>query len=113
MIRRLLNGLAALLLLALGLLGLPAFLTGAYRALDTQMPDLADLPSVLLAPGDGGLFLLLLFAVGWLCWAVFTTAFAAEVMGFLLDETRVPLARSMTWTRLDTSRGQVLVRARG
>lgn len=40
-------------------------------------------------------------------------AFAAEVMGFLLDETRVPLARSMTWTRLDTSRGQVLVRARG
>ena len=40
-------------------------------------------------------------------------AFAAEVMGFLLDEPRVPLARSMTWTRLDTSRGQVLVRARG
>ena len=80
MIRRLLAGLAALLLLAVGLIGLPAFLTGAYRALDTQMPDLADLPSVLLAPGDGGLFLLLLFAVGWLCWAVFTTAFAAEVI---------------------------------
>ena len=80
MIRRLLTGLAALLLLAVGLLGLPAFLTGAYRALDTQMPDLADLPSVLLAPGDGGLFLLLLFAVGWLCWAVFTAAFAAEVI---------------------------------
>jgi hypothetical protein len=80
MIRRLLTGLAALLLLAVGLLGLPVFLTGAYRALDTQMPDLADLPSVLLAPGDGGLFLLLLFAVGWLCWAVFTAAFAAEVI---------------------------------
>ncbi len=80
MIRRLLNGLAALLLLGLGLVGLPAFLLGAYRALDTQMPDLADLPNVLLAPGDGGLFLLLLFAVGWLCWAVFTTAFAAEVI---------------------------------
>ncbi len=38
-------------------------------------------------------------------------AFAAEAMGFLADETRVPLARSRTWTRLDTSRGQVLVRS--
>ena len=80
MIRRLLNALAALLLLGLGLVGLPAFLLGAYRALDAQMPDLVDLPSVLLSPGDGGLFLLLLFAIGWACWAVFTTAFAVEVI---------------------------------
>ena len=80
MIRRLLNGLAALLLLGLGLVGLPAFLLGAYRALDAQMPDLVDLPSVLLSPGDGGLFLLLLFAIGWVCWAVFTAAFAVEMI---------------------------------
>jgi LysM repeat protein len=79
MIRRLLNGLAALLLLGLGLVGLPAFLLGAYRALDAQMPDLVDLPSVLLSPGDGGLFLLLVLAIGWVCWAVFTAAFAVEV----------------------------------
>ena len=80
MIRRLLNGLAALLLLGLGLVGLPAFLLGAYRALDAQMPDLADLPSVLLSPGDGGLFLLLVLAIGWVCWAVFTAAFTVEVI---------------------------------
>ena len=80
MIRRLLNGLAALLLLGLGLVGLPAFLLGAYRALDAQMPDLVDLPSVLLSPGDGGLFLLLVLAIGWVCWAVFTAAFAVEVI---------------------------------
>jgi hypothetical protein len=79
MIRRLLNGLSALLLLGLGLVGLPAFLLGAYRALDAQMPDLVDLPSVLLSPGDGGLFLLLVLAIGWVCWAVFTAAFAVEV----------------------------------
>ena len=80
MIRRLLNGLAALLLLGLGLVGLPAFLLGAYRALDAQMPDLVDLPSVLLSPGDGGLFLLLVLGVGWVCWAVFTAAFTVEVI---------------------------------
>ena len=81
MIRRLLNGLAALLLLGLGLVGLPAFLLGAYRALDAQMPDLVDLPSVLLSPGDGGLFLLLLFAIG-------------MVMGGGHDEEERPKARS-------------------
>jgi LysM repeat protein len=79
MIRRLISGLGALGLLGLGLLGLPAFLLAAYDALAAQMPALADLPSVLLAPGDGGLFLLLLFAIGWVCWAVFTAAFVAEV----------------------------------
>lgn len=39
-------------------------------------------------------------------------AFAAESMGFLTGEARVALAQSRTWTRLDTSRGQVFVRAR-
>ncbi len=37
-------------------------------------------------------------------------AFAAEAMGFLREEIRVPVVRTLTWTRLDTSRGQVLVR---
>lgn len=40
-------------------------------------------------------------------------AFAAEVMGFLTEESSVRVARSMTWMRFDTSRGQVLVRSRG
>ena len=79
MVRRLAAGLGSLLLLAAGLAGLPAFLYGAGRALAGQLPALADLPTTLLAPGDGGLFLLLLFAVGWVCWAVFAMAFVAEV----------------------------------
>ena len=38
-------------------------------------------------------------------------AFAAEVMGFLRDESVVRVSRTLTWTRLATSRGQVLVRS--
>lgn len=38
-------------------------------------------------------------------------AFAAESMGFLRDETRVAVSKTLTWTRLTTSRGQVLVRS--
>lgn len=37
-------------------------------------------------------------------------AFAAEAMGFLRDEPLVALAHTRTWTRLGTSRGQVLIR---
>ncbi len=37
-------------------------------------------------------------------------AFAAEVLGFLREETTAQLARTLTWTRLSTSRGHVLVR---
>lgn len=37
-------------------------------------------------------------------------AFAAEVVGFLQEEPRVALSRTLTWTRLSTSRGEVLVR---
>jgi hypothetical protein len=38
-------------------------------------------------------------------------AFAAEVMGFLRDEDRVLVSRSVTWTRLTMTRGHVLVRS--
>lgn len=38
-------------------------------------------------------------------------AFALETMGFLRGEQHVRVARSQTWTRLDTSRGQILVRS--
>ena len=38
-------------------------------------------------------------------------AFAAEVMGFLRDEDRVLMSRSLTWTRLTSGRGHVLVRS--
>ncbi len=38
-------------------------------------------------------------------------AFAAETMGFLRGEESVRLVRSLTWTRLTASRGNVLVRS--
>ena len=38
-------------------------------------------------------------------------AFAAETMGFLRDEELVRVARSLTWTRLSSGRGHVLVRS--
>ncbi|QBE49942.1 hypothetical protein [Leucobacter triazinivorans] len=38
-------------------------------------------------------------------------AFAAETMGLLRDEDPVSVARSLTWTRLSTARGHVLVRS--
>lgn len=38
-------------------------------------------------------------------------AFAAEAMGLLHDEDPVRLSRSLTWTRLTTERGHVLVRS--
>ncbi|PRI11880.1 hypothetical protein [Leucobacter massiliensis] len=38
-------------------------------------------------------------------------AFAAESMGLLREDEPVRLARSLTWTRLTTSRGHVLVRS--
>ncbi len=38
-------------------------------------------------------------------------AFAAEAMGLLSDEDPVRVSRSLTWTRLTTARGHVLVRS--
>lgn len=38
-------------------------------------------------------------------------AFAAESLGFLKDQEAVRVAKTLTWTRLDTSQGQVLVRS--
>lgn len=37
-------------------------------------------------------------------------AFAAEALGFLRDEDRAALSRTLTWSRLSTSRGHVMVR---
>lgn len=38
-------------------------------------------------------------------------AFAAESMGFLREQATVQMAKTLTWTRLDTANGQVLVRS--
>ncbi len=78
MIRRITAGLAALAALALALIGLPLLLTGVAHALADVMPAWSEVPGALLAPGDGGLFLLMVLVVGWLCWATFLIAFLAE-----------------------------------
>lgn len=38
-------------------------------------------------------------------------AFAGEALGFLRDDEPVRLSKSLTWTRLSTSRGHVIVRS--
>lgn len=40
-----------------------------------------------------------------------SAAFAAEALGFLRDEAHVRLSRTLTWNRLSTSRGHVMVRS--
>lgn len=40
-----------------------------------------------------------------------SVAFAAETMGFLRGESHARLAKTLTWTMVSTSRGQVLVRS--
>ncbi len=80
MTRRLVTGVAGLFVLALGLAGLPAFLLAAHRALSDLMPSLSDLPTALLAPGDGGLFLVTLLGIGWVSWLVFAISVLVEVV---------------------------------
>ena len=63
MIRRITAGLAALAALALALIGLPLLLTGVAHALADVMPAWSEVPGALLAPGDGGLFLLVVLVV--------------------------------------------------
>ena len=89
MIRRLLTGLAALLLLAVGLIGLPAFLTGAYRVLDTQMPDLLILVGTL---GGLTLFGAAGLILGPVVAALFITVW--EIYGSTFRELLQPAAAS-------------------
>jgi LysM repeat protein len=76
-IGRTLRGLAAAALAAL-LAGWPAALLATGRAVRPWLPALHDPAALLARPDAGGLFLLLVLALGWAAWAVWTAALLVE-----------------------------------
>jgi DNA-binding SARP family transcriptional activator/nucleoid-associated protein YgaU len=72
---RVLAGLAALVAVAAVIAGVPLVLLAAWRYLGPPWPTLHEL----LAPDDGTLFVRVLCAVGWVCWATFTWSVLAEL----------------------------------
>jgi LysM repeat protein len=79
MITRTLRGLGALALIALALVGWPAALLGLTDAVAVWLPDLSDPAALLTRPDTGGLFLVIVLAVGWIAWVVWTVALIVEV----------------------------------
>jgi LysM repeat protein len=78
MITRTLRGLAALLALALTLIGWPLLLLWLAGQVSAWLPDLSDPIGLLSRPDAGGLFLLIVLALGWLAWAVWLVAVLVE-----------------------------------
>ena len=79
MITRTLRGLGALALIALALIGWPAALLGLTDAVAVWLPDLSDPGALLSRPDTGGLFLVIVLALGWIAWVVWTVALIVEV----------------------------------
>ena len=79
MIARTLRGLGALALIALALVGWPAALLGLTDAVAVWLPDLSDPAALLSRPDTGGLFLVIVLALGWIAWVVWTVALVVEV----------------------------------
>ena len=79
MIARTLRGLGALALIALALVGWPAALLGLTDAVAVWLPDLSDPAALLTRPDTGGLFLVIVLALGWIAWVVWTVALIVEV----------------------------------
>ena len=79
MITRTLRGLGALALIALALIGWPAALLGLTDAVAVWLPDLSDPAALLTRPDTGGLFLVIVLALGWIAWVVWTVALIVEV----------------------------------
>ena len=79
MITRTLRGLGALALIALALIGWPAALLGLTDAVAVWLPDLSDPAALLSRPDTGGLFLVIVLALGWIAWVVWTVALIVEV----------------------------------
>ena len=79
MITRTLRGLGALALIGLALIGWPAALLGLTDAVAVWLPDLSDPAALLTRPDTGGLFLVIVLALGWIAWVVWTVALIVEV----------------------------------
>ena len=78
MIARTLRGVGALIVLAGVLAGWPAALLALADAAAVWLPDLSDPAGLLSRPDTGGLFLLIVLALGWIAWAVWTAALVVE-----------------------------------
>ena len=72
MIARTLRGLGALAVVVLGLLGWPAALLGLGDGVSAWLPDLSDPLALLSRPDTGGLFLVIVLALAWAAWVVWT-----------------------------------------
>jgi hypothetical protein len=79
MIARSLRGLGALALISLALIGWPVALLGLADAVAAWLPDLSDPAEVLSRPDTGGLFLVIVLALGWIAWAIWSVALVVEV----------------------------------
>ncbi|MGB8019996.1 MAG: LysM peptidoglycan-binding domain-containing protein [Candidatus Nanopelagicales bacterium] len=79
MIARTLRGLAALVVVTVGLVGWPIALITAGRAAGPWLPDLTDPLGLLARPDSGGLFLALILALGAVAWLVWSIALLVEV----------------------------------
>jgi LysM repeat protein len=79
MIARTLRGLGALAAVLLGLLGWPAALLAIGDGVSSWLPDLADPLSLLSRPDTGGLFLVIVLALAWAAWLVWSVALVLEI----------------------------------
>ncbi|MFC1411737.1 LysM peptidoglycan-binding domain-containing protein [Streptacidiphilus sp. N1-12] len=80
MLRNLCRGLAALVALALLLVGLPALLAVGTLAVTKQAdPQQSDLVHLLTRPDNGNLFLWALVVVGWIGWLCFAASVLVEI----------------------------------
>ena len=78
---RVIKGIAALLVLAVGLVGVPAFLVIFIG--NPLPPSWAGIPGRADPPDDGTILIGLITIVAWLAWLVFAFSVAAEVVGVL------------------------------
>jgi nucleoid-associated protein YgaU len=88
------RGIAALLALAVLVLGVPAALiTVAPLQLPTRLPPAGDVASALTRPDDGHLFLAALTLLAWAGWATFTLSVLVEAVAQIrgLPALRLPL----------------------
>ncbi len=76
------RGLAALILLAALIGGVPVALAALARVLPIRWPP-PNVRDLLTAPDDGSVLLLILLGIGWAAWAIFTLTVAVEAAALL------------------------------
>jgi hypothetical protein len=89
---RLLRGLGALLVLAAGVVGVPAALVALGGSLWPDDLSWSALRAALLGQDDGAVLIALITVVGWIAWLVFAASVLTELVGVLSGRrVRLPL----------------------